>query len=106
MPALQPVFLEYLKDRYFRSGPKTHLSVVILNGEDDVTLAWSFTFQDLGSTHRISGDSVLSMPPYCDDCTLVDGVPCYTVDQVERLVFGWHYEDYVRELYAEEGIVL
>ncbi len=106
MAALQPVFLEYLKDLYFRSGPKTHLHMVILKGEDDVTLAWRFTFQDLGSTHCILGDSVLSMPPYCDDCTLVDRVPCYTVDQVELLVFGWHYKDSVRELYAEEGIIL
>ncbi len=105
MPALQPVFVEYLKDRYIRTGPWTHLHVVILNGEDDVTMVWSFTFQDLGSTHCISGSYVLLMPYYCNDCTLVDGVPCYTVDHVERLVFGWHYEDYVRELYAEEGII-
>jgi hypothetical protein len=96
--------LEALKDRYFRSGPKTHMRVALLGCGDAVTLSWTFTFQDLGSTHSISGASSLTLEELDGDI-YVDGVSCSTAEQVERMVFAGHYADYVRELYAFEGII-
>ena len=98
-----PHVIESLKNTYFRSGPRTHLHVSLLTCDDTVTLTWTFMFQDMGSFHRISGASNLSLLEPNGDI-FVDGVPCSTAQQVERLIFDRHYEDYVREFYAEEGV--
>ena len=94
--------IDYLQAKYFRTGPRTHLHVTTLRGDEGVTLSWTFMFQDLGSFHSLSNASVLTLD---DEHIIVDGVHCSTANQVERLVFGTRYEDYVRALYAEEGIV-
>lgn len=104
-------YVEYLQDRFFRTGPYTHLYVDMNEAEDPegaqggtLKVKWIFTFQDLGSTHILSRDPAIVGIDPVSGSVLVDGAPYPDVEHAERAIFEGHYANYMLELYAFEGI--
>lgn len=102
-------YVEYIQEKYFRTGLYTHLFVDMQDGDGALGngvlyVKWIFTFQDLGSTHVLSREpAVVSIDPRTCD-VLVDGIPHPDIEHAERAIFAGHYGQYVRELYEFEGI--
>lgn len=102
-------YVNYLQDRFFRTGIYTHLFVQMLDGEEPtgastLHVKWIFSFQDLGSTHVLTRDpAVICVDPDTGNI-LVDNVPHADIASAEQAIFGGHYSNYMRELYEFEGI--
>jgi hypothetical protein len=96
-------YTAYIQGKYFRTGVYTHLDIEL--GEDERTgelaVSWTFTFQDLGSTHVIARAPVLVV--FDDGQFFVGGNLQRDIEQTERALFTG-YADFLRSLYEEEGI--
>jgi hypothetical protein len=94
----------YIQAKYFRTGVYTHLNIDF--DEDsrskDLTVSWTFTFQDLGQTHVITRGPVCVILEHGQ--LFVDNVIQRDVDEAERTIFAGFYADYTRELYQSQGI--
>jgi hypothetical protein len=94
----------YIQAKYFRTGVYTHLNIDF--DEDsrskDLTVSWTFTFQDLGQTHVITRGPVCVILEHGH--LFVDNAIQRDVDEAERTIFAGFYADYTRELYQSQGI--
>ena len=97
-------FVEAIQAKFFRTGLYTHLHVVLDDhSSDSLVVRWTFTFQDLGSTHSIAHESVIGLGP--GGIVLVDGRGYgHDTEAAEHAIFYGHYQAYARELYREEGV--
>ncbi len=100
-------YVAYIQEKYFRSGTNTSLSIRM--DEDERSLGtllvdWSYTFLDLGFAHSITRPTAVVMLDPKDALLYVDGIPHENIEQAEDLIFGGYYANYIRDLYAEEGI--
>jgi hypothetical protein len=107
-PAMDIVFREYtqhVQAKFFRTGLYTHLAIDMPPDEEGhgLLVKWVFTFQDLGSTHILSRTAKVELHD-TDQQLCVDGVACCDLAHAETALFQGHYADYVRDLYAFEGI--
>jgi hypothetical protein len=90
--------LESLKQEYFRSGPYTYLHLL----QTPDTIAWTFTFMDLGLCHTIKSTHCITIDTY--HTIHVDGKPQPSTASARSAVFGGRYAQRIRELYDEMGI--
>lgn len=97
-------YVQYVQERYFKTGPYTHLCVDMQEADGVLRVKWVFTFQDLGSTHILSRDPAVVRVDSNTGTIMVDDTSYRNVECAERVIFEGHYADYVRELYAFEGI--
>ena len=99
-------YTSYIQSKFFRAGVNTHLYIEMTNPtpSDGLILKWMFTFKDLGSTHILTDTPALIQFDHSAGGIVVNGSPHADIWSAEAAVFSGHYADYVRELYASEGI--
>jgi hypothetical protein len=90
--------LESLKQEFFGSGPLTHLHLAQGPG----TIAWTFTFMDLGLCHTIESSHRITVDT--NRTIHIDGKPQPSAASARSAVFGGRYAQCISELYDEMGI--
>jgi hypothetical protein len=88
---------EEIKNKYFRSGPYTHLAIEYCT--TNKTLSWSFSCVDFGMCHEMSGHATVSG----SECFSVDGGNDVSRENAWEAVFAGHYASYMRDFYREIG---
>lgn len=100
-------YVRHIKSKFFRVGVNTHLDINMDEREDrpgELIVNWSFTFQELGSTHRIARVPAVVVVDPISGTLSVDGVAQSNIQQAESTIFEGFYTDYVSNLFVEEGI--
>ena len=101
-------YTAYIQGKFFKTGLYTHLHIHMIDAEstDGLLVQWTFTFQDLGSTHILTrAPAFVTLDPVTG-AIRVDGVESSDLGQAEAAIFQDHYPNYVRELYEFEGITM
>ena len=99
------LYVDYIQARFFRTGMNTHLYLTTSPEEtgDGVVVKWTFSFKDLGSSHVISSEAVVTVhEPTNQLC--VNGVTCLGMHALEAVIFSGHYDAYMSDLCEFEGI--
>jgi hypothetical protein len=99
-------YTEYVQEKFFKTGVYTHLFIDMKEASDleNLQMKWTFTFQDLGSTHIISRSNIILCVDPSSGHICVDGVSYPDLEHAEKAIFQGQYADYVRDLYEFEGI--
>lgn len=97
-------YLEHIKAKFFRTEGRSHLHVVVEDAPNEsLVIHWTFTFDDMGSFHTLSGTSVIEMPELFGP-VLVDGQPFYDIQEAETAIFGRNrFSDYIEHTLYDQA---
>ncbi len=101
-------YTEYIQKKFFKTGLYTHFHIDMVEPEssDGLLVKWTFTFQDLGSTHILTRDpAYVKFDPSTGEI-IVDNIPFQGLENAEDAIFQGHYSNYMQDMYRFEGIVM